>query len=199
MQSLLEDLFDLIVAEPFDEPACEPFSFACIRPRATTTNRAKTGLNLSGAETNGSGMLRVEDEHSSHFFGFDQRVILAMVSFKSADRSKDGHPLMIIRSLQRKQFVQKILILDVDEARGHFGALERPADAEELPAFVVGQGSVGHAVESMRAEFDFVAKSVRAGDDFVSRIKPAHHVVETVDVFPHFARDAVPYSTRIFA
>ena len=63
------------------------------------------------------------------------------------------------------------MILHVHEARGHFRAFERPADAQKLPAFVVRQGRVGDAVEAMGAEFDFVAETMRAGGDFVLRVE----------------------------
>ena len=63
----------------------------------------------------------------------------------------------------RGEFIEKVLILHVDEPRRHFRALERPADAQKLPAFVMRHRRVGDAVKAMAAEFYLVAKTVRPG------------------------------------
>src|SRR5271165_3251514 len=106
---------------------------------------------------------------------------------------------MIVGTADGRKLFEEVLILDVDESRGHLGALERPADAKKLPAFVVGHGCVGNPVEAMRAELDFVAKAVRAGGNFVARIETRHVVVEAVDVFPHFAGNAVANGAGVLA
>ena len=112
-------------------------------------------------------MLRVKDQHLGDFFGLDGRMILAMVGLVGAHRSQHGHPLMIVGRAHRGELVEQIVILHVHQARRHLRALERPADAQELPAFVVRQRRVGDAVKAVRAEFDLVAEAVRPGGDLL--------------------------------
>ena len=66
------------------------------------------------------------------------------------------------------------MILHVHESRGHLGAFERPAHAEELPAFVVRQRGVGDAVKAVAAEFDGIAEAMRPGGDLLLRIEAVH-------------------------
>ena len=94
---------------------------------------------------------------------------------------------------------EQIAVLHVDEAGGHLGAFEGPADAEEIPAFVVGKRGVGDAVKTMASENDSPAEAVRAGGGFFLRIEAAESQVEAVQVFPHFAGDAVANGSGVFA
>ena len=130
----------------------------------------KPGLHFRGAEANRARMQRMQNQHLGHFFRLDRGVILPVIGLVGAHGPQHGHPLVIVgAACHRRKFVEKILILHVHQARRHFRAFERPADAQKLPAFVVRQRGVGDAVKAVRAEFDFVAEAMRAGGDFILR------------------------------
>lgn len=94
---------------------------------------------------------------------------------------------------------EEIAILDVDEASGHFGAFEGPADAQEIPAFVMRERGVGDAMETMTSENDAATETMWTGGGFFLRIEAAKSQIEAVQVFPHFARDAVANGAGILA
>src|SRR5208337_4628394 len=74
---------------------------------------------------------------------------------------------------------------------------QRPPDLQEVPAFIVRQRRVRHAKESMAPELHRIAESVRSAGDLLRWIEARHRMVETVDVLPHLARDAVADGARI--
>src|SRR5579871_3474509 len=126
-------------------------------------------------------------------------MILAVVSLEGAYRSENGHPLVVVGATHDGDFFEQVLILDVHQAGGHFRAFQGPADAEKLPAFVVRHGGVGDAMESMRAKFDLIAKAMGTGGNFLLRIEAGNSMVEGVDVFPHFAGNAIANGAGVFA
>src|SRR5262245_8050699 len=66
-----------------------------------------------------------------------------------------------------------------------------------MPAFVVRQRVVADAVKAVTAELDHVAEAVRTHRNLLLRAEPAYLVIETVDVLPHLARNAIPDGARI--
>src|SRR5271170_6728745 len=94
---------------------------------------------------------------------------------------------------------QKIAVLDVDKASCHFRALQSPAYTQEIPSFVMRQSGVADAMKTMTSENDSAAETMRAGGGFFLGIEAAEREVESVEVFPHFAGDAVANSSGVFA
>src|SRR5215469_3120517 len=106
---------------------------------------------------------------------------------------------MVVGGASDERGLQQRLELQVHQARGHLGALQRPADLQEVPSFVVRQSSVCDAEKAMAAEFHRIAETVRSAGDLLGRIKPCDRVIQSIDVFPHLARDAVADGARILA
>ena len=55
---------------------------------------------------------------------------------------------------------EQLVIVDVEDARGHLGALEHAAGLHEMPAFVARQRGVADAVKPVAAALDRVAETV---------------------------------------
>lgn len=104
---------------------------------------------------------------------------------------------MVVGPVRGPAFEQRV-ILDVDDARRLLRPFERVAGAQELPAFVVGQGVVGDPAELVTRELHLCAEAVRAVLDLRGRAERAHAVVEAVDVFPQLPRDPVPDRPGVF-
>ena len=110
----------------------------------------------------------MQDQQLGDFLRLDARVIFAPVDLVSRHRFQHGHPLVIVGLVRRRQAFQQLVVLDVDDARGHLGPLQRAPGLQEMPAFVVRQGVVGDAVKAMAGELDRVAETMRADGDFSS-------------------------------
>ena len=87
------------------------------------------------------------------------------------------------------------MIVDVEKAGGHFGAFENATGLDEMPAFIARERGIANAVKPVRTALDGIAETGQ-----ILILAEAHDfVVETVDVFPHLARDAIANSTRVLA
>src|SRR5277367_1710289 len=61
------------------------------------------------------------------------------------------------------------------------------------------QRGVADAMKTMASENDSTAETMRAGGGFFLRIESPEREIESVEVFPHLARDAVANCAGVFA
>src|SRR6516162_4413271 len=106
---------------------------------------------------------------------------------------------MVIGGACDERRLQQRLELQVHQACCHLGALQRPADPEEVPAFVMRQGRISDTEEAMAAEFHCFTETVRSAGDLLRWIKPRDRVIQSIHVFPHLARNAVADGAGILA
>src|SRR5579862_7422171 len=124
-------------------------------------------------------MLRMQDQQLGNLLRLNTGMILTAIDFIRGDGFQDGHPLMIVGGLESA--VEQLVVFDVNDSRGHGGALESAAGLQEIPAFVVGQRVIGYTVKAMASELDDVAEAMRADGEFLFGLEAHDGMIEAVD------------------
>ena len=106
-------------------------------------------------------MARVEQQQLRHFGGLDLRV-LPLVKLIRRHRFQHRHPQMAARFVQNLRAFEQLVIVDVENARRHFGAFQHAAGLHEMPAFVARQRGVADAVKAVPAALHRIAKTRKA-------------------------------------
>ena len=79
---------------------------------------------------------------------------------------------MISRFAEGLRPFEQLVIVDIENARSHFGALQHATGLDKMPAFVARQRGVAYAVEAMPAALYHVAETRRLSSSsriFVTR------------------------------
>ena len=138
-----------------------------------------------------------EEQQVDDALDADLAAVDAAVAGMGAAGAQDGAPL---QGFQRRIAVRRLrLRTDVEEAARHVGALEEPAELEEVPAFVAGQGGVGDAVEEHRGGDDLLVVSLREAFEELEAFGRGHEEVQGVDLGPHLVGDLVTHRPRVLA
>ena len=103
---------------------------------------------------------------------------------------------MTARFVQHFGAFEQLVIVDIEDSRGHLRALEHASRLHEVPALIARQSCIADSVEPVAATLYGIAE---AREVFVGVAQFQDLVIETVDVFPEFARNAVADGAGVFA
>ena len=93
---------------------------------------------------------------------------------------------------------QQDMIFNVQDSGGSIGALEKLAEPDKLPAFVVRHSRIGDTLKQLRPFQDRFEELVRAVLKHALCVAGHEQQIESVNLLPHFNRDLLTHRPSIF-